>query len=433
MIDSREIVLSILLDIEKNNTFSNIAIGKALRQNQFEDKTSRSFITRMAEGVTEYRLNLDYIINAYSKTPINKCKPIIRCILRMGVYQIFFMDSVPDSAACNEAVKLAKKHGFSSLSGFVNGVLRNILRNKDNVSYPSVKDDAAAYYSVKYSMPKWLCEKILSDYPEQGARIIESTLEDRYTTLRVNKLKCTKEELKSLIKDKSKCDVKIMDGVYSDKAIRISDFDFIRRLPGFREGFFAVQDESSICSIEAANIKPGMCVIDVCAAPGGKTSAAAEYMNNEGKIFSLDISEDKLSLIEENLDRLGITIANVACADATVSNEEFIDLADVVIADLPCSGLGVIGRKNDIKYRLTSEQLNELVNIQRNILDVVYRYVKNGGTLLFSTCTINPHENQENTKWFLEKYPEFLLQEEKLFLQGVDECDGFYYAVMKKK
>lgn len=433
MVDSREIVLSILLDIEKNNTFSNIAIGKALRQNQFEDKSSRSFITRMAEGVIEYKIKLDYIINLHSKTPINKCKPVIRCILRMGVYQIFFMDSVPDSAACNEAVKLAKKHGFSSLSGFINGVLRNVSRNKDKITYPSIDEDKAAYYSVKYSMPKWLCEKILSDYPEKGERIIESTLEDRYTTLRVNRLKCTKEALVDLIKEKSKVDVEIIDGAYNEKAIRINGFDFIRRLPGFREGFFAVQDESSMCSIDAANILPGMCVIDVCAAPGGKTSAAAENMNNEGEIYSMDISSDKLPLIEENLERLGITIANVNEADATILNEKFINKADVVIADLPCSGLGVIGRKNDIKYKLSKEQLDELVRIQKDILCIVNQYVKNGGTLLFSTCTINPDENQNNTKWFLEKYPEFSLKEERLFLQGIDECDGFYYAVMKKK
>lgn len=433
MIDVREITLNILLDIEKNGTFSNIAIGKALRQNQFEDKTSRSFITRLAEGVVEYRINLDFIINSYSKTPINKCKPIIRCILRMALYQILYMDSVPDSAACNEAVKQVKKHGFISLSGFVNGVLRNIVRNKEKIAYPSCENETVKYYSVKYSMPEWLCNKILCDYPECGKRIIESTLEDRYTTLRVNKLKCKKEDLKKLIKEKSKSEVVLLDGVYNEKALRISNYDFIKRLPGFKEGYFAVQDESSMCAIDAASIKPGMCVIDVCAAPGGKTSAAGENMNNEGKIYSMDLSEDKLELIEDNLKRLGITIATVKQADATCLNEDLVETADVVIADVPCSGLGVIGRKNDIKYKVSPEQLNELCIIQRSILETVNRYVKPGGTMLYSTCTINPDENQNNTKWFLENHKEYSLKEERLFLQGIDECDGFYYAVMEKK
>lgn len=445
MADTRDIALNILMDIETNNTFSNIAISKALRQNQFSDKTDRAFITRLAEGVTEYRLTLDYIVNQFSKTKIKKCKPMIRSILRLGVYQIMFMNGVPDSAACNEAVKLAKKHGFGSLSGFVNGVLRNIARNKEDISYPS-ENDKTSYLSVKYSMPEWLTNKILTDYPDNGEQIIEGSFADRKTTLRVNRLKTTREDLKTLLTDSG---INVSDGFYDDNAIIISGYDFIRKIPGYRQGLFTVQDESSMCAVRAAGIKPGDVIIDVCAAPGGKTTAAAEYLDGRGTVYSMDISGDKLELIEENTERLGLDNIIISRHDATIpleeawykdesksGNLEQIDnheFADVVISDLPCSGLGIIGRKNDIKYRLDEKQLEELISLQRSILDVVCQYVKPGGTLLYSTCTINPDENQGNVRWFLESHEEFELVNERLFLQGIDKCDGFYYAVIRNK
>ncbi len=425
--DSRDIVLNILMDIETKKTFSNMAISKALSKNQFEDKRERAFITRLSEGVMEHLITLDYVINKFSKTKIEKCKPLIRCLLRMGTYQIMYMDSVPDSAACNEAVKLAKKHGFSSLSGFVNGVLRNISRNKDNIKEPAKDKNSLEYLSVKYSMPIWLCKKLKEDYSETYVSILDGCFADRDTSIRINTTKISRDELKNII---SEAGINVEYGYYDDKALLISDYDFIKKVPGYKKGFFTVQDESSMCAVRAAGIKEGDTIIDVCAAPGGKTTAAAEYLNGTGKIYSMDISEDKLELIEENVDRLGFDNVTISSHDATkkLSNMK----ADVVIADLPCSGLGIIGRKNDIKYRLEEEQLIELVKLQREILEVVCDYVKTKGTLLYSTCTINPDENQENVKWFLDKHSEFTLKEERLFVQGVDNCDGFYFAVLTK-
>lgn len=428
MINTRDIVLNILMDIETNKTFSNQAISKALSKNQFEDKRDRAFITRLAEGVMEQLITLDYIINQFSKTKVNKCKPMIRCLLRMGAYQILYMDSVPASAACNECVKLAKSHGFGSLSGFVNGVLRNIARNKDNIPDPSGDKSSPEYLSVKYSMPQWLCSKLKQDYPDKYMQILVGCFNDRPTSIRVNTTKITRDELKSMLEE---ADITVLYGSYSDKALLISDYDFIKKVPGYRKGYFTVQDESSMCAIKAADIKPGDTVIDVCAAPGGKTTCAAEYLNGQGKIYSMDISEDKLELIEENVARLGFDNVDISCHDAT----ELIPgmKADVVIADVPCSGLGIIGRKNDIKYRLEEQQLKELVELQQRILNTVKDYVKAGGTMLYSTCTINPDENHNNISFFLEANKEYELIEEKTFLQGVDTCDGFYYAVLKKR
>lgn len=434
--DARDVTLSILMDMETGGTFSSMAIAKALRQNQFSDKAERAFVTRLAEGTTEYRITIDYVVDRFSKTAIRKCKPLIRCILRMSTYQILYMDSVPDSAACNEAVKLAKRHGFASLSGFVNGVLRNIARNKDNIEYPSETEDMATYLSVRYSTPVWLVKKMMKDYQGQAEDILRGTFAERDTTIRVNLCRTTKAELKKMLTDAG---IHVQDGVYDENALRIHGYNFIRRIPGYREGFFTVQDESSMCAVRAAGIKPGDMVIDVCAAPGGKTTAAAEYLGNQGMIYAMDISSDKLDLIEENVSRLGFDNVKICEHDAT----EPLDLdsltgekdaaADVVIADLPCSGLGIMGRKNDIKYRLDEEQLRQLSELQRNILGVAQGYVRSGGTLLYSTCTINPDENQYNTEWFLKTYRDYVLAEEKLFVQGIDQCDGFYYAVLRRK
>lgn len=428
MTNARDIVLSILLDIEANNTFSNIAIAKALKKHQFEAKKDRAFITRLAQGVTETKIKLDYIIDGFSKTPSGKCKPLIRSLLRMGVYQIMYMDAVPDSAVCNEAVKLAKKHNFGSLGGFVNGVLRAVARNKDKIAMPG-KQNLSEYLSVNYSMPKWLCKKIMEDYGEKGEKIIAASFDERKTALRVNTLKITREKLKEYIGPH----IVMEDGIYDENAILVSGYDFIRSIPGYRQGLFFIQDESSMCAIKAAGIKPYQTVVDVCAAPGGKTLNAACYMEGKGKIYARDISGEKLKLIEENVKRLGIEdIISIEKWDAKTVDEKLVEKADVVIADLPCSGLGIMGRKNDIKYRIKQEQLSELARLQREMLSSVKQYVKKGGVLLYSTCTINPQENKENTKWFLESDSEFKLCAERQMLQGVDQCDGFYYAVLQR-
>lgn len=428
MLNTRDIALSILMDVDNNKTFSNIATTKALRQNQFSDKVERAFLTRLAEGTIEYQIRLDYVLDSFSKTKMKKCKPLIRNVLRMGAYQILFMDTVPDSAACNECVKLVKKHGFASLSGFVNGVLRNVSRNKNNIKYPDYETEKIDYLSIYYSTPRWLVEKIISDYPKEGEQIIKASYIDRKTTIRVNENKILVEDFAKQLLDKG---INVAKGNYSKKALCIDNYDFVRRIPGYREGYFTVQDESSMCAIEAAGIKEGYRIIDVCAAPGGKTTAAAEMLNGTGNIISMDLSSDKLSLIEENVNRLGFDNITVAEHDARELIEDYIEQMDLVIADVPCSGLGIIGRKNDIKYRLTEKQLKELVELQRQILSTAHRYVKKGGTLLFSTCTINKEENYENVKWFLANHPEFKMESQRLFLQGVDKCDGFYYAVIK--
>jgi 16S rRNA (cytosine967-C5)-methyltransferase len=442
----REIALDVLLDIEKNNTFSNEALGKALRSNQFMDKKNRAYINRIVSGVTEQRIKLDYIINQFSKTKVSKCKPLIRCVLRMGVYEIFYMTSIPEEATCNEYVKLTTKRHFNSLKGFVNGVLRNISRNKDNLNFPDRNEDVALYMSVEYSCPEELVQLLMKDYDiDILERILSAQNDNRGTTIRVNQNKISVDEYKKILTDNG---IKAEAGKYNKTSLIISDYDYIRRVPGFFDGYFTVQDESSSLAVMACGIKKGDIIVDMCAAPGGKTLYASEITGATGKVYAGDISQEKVDLIEENIERLNIENVEVTVRDATAIDEKLLGKADVVIADLPCSGLGVMARKNDIKYHVTENSIEELSSLQRQMLTVAAGYVKSGGTLVFSTCTIDTMENEKNVAWFTENYdfelqsmeeymPDSLKDRSKkgymTLLQGVDECDGFFISRMIKK
>ena len=418
-IDTREIVYTILMDVETGNTFSNLAIEKALRKHRFSEKSDRAFITRLAEGVTERRLTLDYVIGCFSKLPVKKLKPAIRVLLRMGIYQMLYMDSVPDAAAVNETVRLTKKHGLAGLSGYVNGVLRSVKRGREEITYPDL--------SVEYSVPAFLSEKLFEAYPDRVGQILKSLYEERPTSLRVNQSVISRD---ALIEKLRAAGVTTEIGHYTDRTVLVSDYDSVSRLPGFREGAFTVQDESSVAAVLAAGIAPTDTVWDICAAPGGKTTLAAE-LAGEGMVYSMDLSEEKLPRIEENVERLGLSDrVRIMAHDARTAFD--LPEPNVVIADLPCSGLGIMGRKNDIKYHVDEAKLTSLVALQREILSNIEGYIPAGGTLLFSTCTINPDENEGNTSWFLEQFPNYKKTDERLFLQGVDDCDGFYYAVLRK-
>ena len=445
-INPREIVLDILVDIDKNNRLSNLTIQSALKKHQFATKQDRAFITRMCEGVIEYKLLLDYIVNQYSNMKINKCKPVIRNILRMGVYQLKFMDSIPDAATCNEAVKLAKKKKFTTLAPFVNGVLRNIARDIENVKYPSEIDEPNIYLSVMYSMPEWLVDKLVKDYDYHTVKgMLEASMADRPTTIRCNEKNIS---IDMLTKKLEEHDIQVSKADYIDSALHISHYDNIRRTPGFLDGDFVVQDESSMLVGLIANPKSSDFIMDVCSAPGGKSLHLAELMKDSGKILSRDITEEKVNLIEDNIDRCGYKSIECEVRDALDFDEELREQADILIADLPCSGLGIIGKKNDIKYRLSKEQLDELVKLQQDILLVVKDYVKPGGTLIYSTCTVNLDENINNAKWFVEHSEfEFDSIEEYVptalecktgkegyinLVPGQVKCDGFFVARFKK-
>lgn len=435
-VNTRELALGILLEVEKQENYSHLLLRAVLEKYQYMEKHDRAFLTRITEGTIQRRLELDYIIQQFSKVKINKMKPVIRNILRMGVYQVKYMDSVPDSAACNEAVKLAVKKGFGSLKGFVNGVLRSICRNMDTISYPDEKKDPVLALSVRYSMPEWIVRQWMDAYgAEQTKEVLAAFLQDAPITIRTNLLKIQPEELKARLLGEGVTVEALDEETYPglSYAFAISGFDYLEKLPSFAEGLFYVQDISSMMVTELAEPADGAHVIDVCAAPGGKSLHLAEKMHGTGSIDARDLTPYKVGLIMENVQRHELSNVTAKEWDATVLDENAVETADVLIADVPCSGLGVLRKKTDIKYNITNAGQQELVMLQCKILDTVCTYVKRGGVLIYSTCTIHPDENEKNVQWFLETHPEFSLCEMKQIFPGAHLGDGFFLAKLKRK
>ncbi len=446
-INTRELILEILLEIEQEGQHSHIAIRNALSKYQFLPKQERAFITRVCEGTLEYRILIDYIIDSFSKITVDKMKPAIREILRSAVYQLKFMDSVPDSAVCNEAVKLAQRKGFYNLKPFVNGVLRTAARQMQELKYPSKETDLVRYLSVKYSMPENLVVRWLGDYGEETTEcMLKDFLTEKPLTVRCRTYRSSMEEIIQSLTDQG---VEVEPAPYLPYACTISGFNHILSLDAFIQGKIQVQDVSSMFVAEAADPKKGDYVIDLCAAPGGKSLHIGDKMEGYGTVDARDISQGKIDLIEENIRRTGSINVQTKVQDATVFDLDSEFKADIVIADVPCSGYGVIGKKPEIKYRMTPQKQEELVILQRTILDRAAEYVKPRGTLIFSTCTIAKEENEENMLWFLNNHP-FRLESldaylpEELhsettalgylqFLPGIHKTDGFFIAKFRRK
>ncbi len=427
-VNVRELVLDILMEVNEKEQYSHLVIRDVLNKYQYLEKQERAFLTRLAEGTIEHMLEMDFIINSFSKVKVKKMKPLIRNLLRMSVYQIKYMDSIPDAAVCNEAVKLAKKRGFGQLRGFVNGVLRNIARELSHLQYPDEKLEPVRFLEVNYSVPAWMAEKWIKDYGfEKTKTICESFFAERPITIRTNLLRIQPEDLKRRLEEEG---VTVKEVPSLSYAFEISGFDYLQSLESFEEGLFYVQDISSMMVAEIAAPKEGSYIIDVCAAPGGKSSHLAEKMQGTGTVEARDLTEYKVSLIEENIERHGLENMNAVQMDATVLDEASVGKADVLICDLPCSGLGVMGKKTDIRYKMTAEKQQDLVQLQRDILSTVHAYVKPGGTLVYSTCTIHKGENEENVEWFLKAYPEFSLVSKEQMFPGETYHDGFFIAKM---
>lgn len=447
-VNTREMILEILLQIEEGE-HSHIAIRNALSKHQFLPKQDRAFVTRVCEGTLERRIQIDYIINSFSKVGVDKMKPVIREILRSAVYQLKFMDSVPDSAVCNEAVKLAQRKGFYNLKPFVNGVLRTAARELDTLEYPKREENLVRYLSVTYSMPEELVERWLADYGEEKTeRILADFLEEKPLTVRFRTYpyQNSHEAMKKSLEAQG---VRVEPAPYLPYAYRISGFDHILMLDVFREGKIQVQDVSSMLIAEIADPGKDDYVIDMCAAPGGKSLHMGDRMEGRGTVDARDLTPYKVNLIEENTLRLHAVNVQAKVQDATVFDVDSECRADIVLVDVPCSGYGVIGKKPEIKYRMNPKRQEELVILQRTILDRAAEYVKPRGVLIFSTCTIAKEENEENMMWFMNNHPfrlesldEYLPEELRSettalgylqLLPGIHKTDGFFMAKFRRK
>lgn len=427
--NAREIVLDTLLEIERNDVFSSQLLKSVLDKYDYLDIQDKGFIKRLTEGCIERKIELDYYINQFSTVPVKKMKPLIRCLMRMGVYQIVYMDKIPDSAACNEAVKLAQKRKFVNLKGFVNGVLRKIAENKNSLPMPDRKN-VELYYSIKYSMPDWIVRMWLEDYGKEDTKVILEALAAIHPVSVRFAANVSEVKQEECLKKWQKSGVIVRKNPLLPNMFVLENVEGVHHLEGFREGLFTVQDVSSALCVEAAELKANQICMDICAAPGGKTMLAAE---KAAKVLARDVSEQKVDKIRQNCERMKISHkVDTEVWDATMTDESKLEWADVVFMDVPCSGLGVMGKKRDIKYHVSVESLESLEQLQKQIVESSWQYVKKGGILIYSTCTINKKENQEMSRFICENLP-FELEEEKQILPGFVEADGFYYARLRRK
>ncbi len=422
----RELAYEIINNVINEGGYSNISINKVLRKHNLENK-DRGFLTELVYGTIENKLYLDYVIQKYSKQKLKDISKEILIILEMGIYQIRDMDSVTEFAAVDESVKLCKRV-YPRGSGFVNAVLRNILRDK-NAFDIDIKDPIEKL-SIEYSISKDITKLIVSQYGlDEAEDIFYGFSQKPQLYIRTNRLKTTREELMSLLKQEG---VEVEPVLENKDAIVVKNLKNIENNPQHKAGYFTVQDISSMrCVNELAPIE-GEKILDICACPGGKTTYMAELMNNAGCIDAKDISQNKLELVEMTCKRLGIKIVNTEASDAGLYNKALESKYDRVLADVPCSGLGIIRRKPEIRYK-TIKDIATLYDIQKRIIENAAKYVKPDGILIYSTCTINKEENEKITEWFLENNKNYKkVQEDILMLPSETENDGFYICKMQR-
>ena len=433
MSNPRQIAFEALMKTARYGAFSNLALDGVLSKTNL-DTRDKSFVSNLFYGVIERQITIDYQLSLYLSKPLKKLKPEVLSILRAGAYQILFMDKVPDSAAVNESIKLSKKNSASFASGLINAVLRKVSAN--GIVLPE-KKDSIEYLSVVYSCPEWLVSKWIGEYGyEDTAAFLESSLGSADTYCRVNSTKVTDNELMTLLGNEGvECDKTYNPGTLK---INLKGND-VEKLDSFKKGYFHVQDMASQLCAKALRAQEGDIVFDLCSAPGGKAYTVAEMMNDEGNVLCFDIYENRVNLIVKGAERLGLRSIEGRVGDASVFNPE-LGLADKVLCDVPCSGLGIIGRKPEIKYK-SEEELKGLPDIQYAIVDNASKYVRNGGRLVYSTCTLSKAENEDIVAKFLKNHKDFkpasLFEDNgsctnMTLMPHKNESDGFFIACFER-
>ncbi len=410
LVSARSIALQVLNDVQEKESFSNLQLNAALKREEL-DRRDAGLATELVYGTLSRLNTLDWLLGKLINKPVYKLEVWVQNLLRMSLYQLHYLDKIPDRAVVHEAVEEAKRLGHKGTVGFVNGVLRNYLRSKDTFTVPD-QWPKFKKIAIEHSHPEWLVKRWLSFFGEKDTvEMCKVNNLPPSISIRCNLLKTDKDALAQAIKEEfPNAIVEFSD--LAPQGFILSQVGNIAFSQLYRQGLCTVQDESSMLVAHALQPAPGMEVLDMCAAPGGKTTHIAEFMHNQGKILALDIHEHKLKLIEENAARLGVTIIETRQADARELPEElYPGLFDRVLLDAPCSGFGVIRRKPDLKWQKSLQDISAIVQTQAQILKEASRWVKVGGTLVYSTCTIDPEENSRLIHRFLDENPAFSLDE----------------------
>ncbi len=439
--NARLTAVRVINSVFTDGAYANISLGKFLNKQKYNEQ-DRKFVTELVYGTVKAKGTIDWLLGQLVSRPLDKIEPMILNILRLGVFQIYFLERIPASAACNESVNLAKKFGHEGIVKFVNGVLRNAVRNKDSVVYPDATKDSKQYLALKELHPDWLVKRWLKQFGfDETQALCRFDNQPPPLTLRVNTLLTNREALLKQLQDDG-FDAK--PSRWCKEGIVCSKIPSLGLLFNKYNDKFYVQDESSMLVAPILAPRPGQTVIDICSAPGGKTTHLAQLMQNSGVIYATDIHEHKIKLIEDNAQRLGIGIIQPLVYDATEFNAEWKEIADCVLVDAPCSGLGVLRRRAEARWKKNKFDLKTFPPLQRAILHNAARYVKPGGRLVYSTCTLEQAENhyipveflENNPNWSYAEFPHPLtgeiIEELQLFPQR-DGTDGFYICALARK
>lgn len=438
---AREIAIKILNEVHEEGAYANVALARHLRKADLSDQ-DRRFVTELVYGAVKAGDTLDWILRRYVNRPLKKISPMVREILRLGLYQIFYLDKVPASAACNTAVELTKKYSHAGTVKFVNAVLRTAVREPEKAKFPEGKGKATEGLALRSQHPYWLVKRWVKQFGfEEAEKLCDFDNGQPVLSVRTNTLKTGRTELMQALEQAG---AEVQESQWTPEGVLVTEHGALDKLAPLQDGLCQVQDESSMLVAHVVNPQPGELIIDCCSAPGGKTTHMAALMHNEGRIVAGDIYEHKLERIEENAQRLGIDIIEPTLLDAREVGEEYEDMADRVLVDAPCSGLGVLRRKPDARWNKSAEEIAALPPLQGEILDSAAKALKAGGVLVYSTCTIDRSENDAVVEAFLARHPEFTLEQTGDFLpvkreeQMVqlypqrDGTDGFFIARMRK-
>ncbi|MBP9988682.1 MAG: 16S rRNA (cytosine(967)-C(5))-methyltransferase RsmB [Ruminococcus sp.] len=436
MKSARQISFDILFKIQRDNSYSNLILDNFLNKSDLSEQ-DKKLISALVYGVTERLITLDYQLQRHLTQPLKKLKPQVLTILRLGAYQILYMERIPDSAAVNESVKLAKKNGASFASGLVNAVLRKII--SDGLLLPDENEEN--YMSIVYSVPEWICKMWSESYGRENAvKILEASFGSVETVLRVNTVKTNSDELIEKLHEEN---TDAQKSQFVENALVVRNAGAIHKTKAYKDGLFHVQDTASQLCCKALNVRENDRVLDVCAAPGGKTFTLAEIMQNKGELLSCDVYEHRLKLIEQGAKRLGLSNVKTLANDGTRFNEN-IGFFDKILCDVPCSGLGVIRKKPEIRYK-SNEEVDKLQNLQYSILCICSQYLEKNGILVYSTCSLNPSENEKIISRFLAEHKDFesvkVLRDVERYGDDTDyltlmphihNCDGFFISAVRK-
>ena len=439
---ARETAMKVLYAVHENGAYANVALVEAFREARLDD-LERRFATELVYGAVKAGDTLDWIIRQYTKRPLRKMAPYVRAVLRLGMFQLFFLDKIPPSAVCNESTELMKKYGHIGTARFVNAILRTATREPEKAQIVEGKDEAA-YLSLAMQHPAWLIRRWLHAFGrEETERLCVFDNAPAVLSLRTNLLRTTREKLMERLREEG---AEVRPSAWTPEGILCTGHGALDSSRSLREGLFQVQDESSMQVAHVVAPEPGEFVLDMCSAPGGKTTHLAEMMGNQGRIVALDIYDTKLARVAENAKRLGISIIETKCLDAREAGRIFEGMADRVLLDAPCSGLGVLRRRPDARWRKSEEEIARLPELQRELLESAACAVRPGGVVVYSTCTIEPAENEELVRGFLAAHKEFVQETAGAYLPlrpsksdmvqfypQRDGIDGFFIARLKRK